>query len=388
MRLTLQVFTPLGSVNPQQLDSVVFDTEQTSLEISTDIASGFAVCSVGVPPIGGSRFNPPYLPQRVTELTNRAHVVIKAGSATVFEGQVLKEKRVRGEPVGFTASGYASALKERFFSSADTTPSTSGAALQTIIQSLYPFLRIGNSHQYQDPGVTHSLSEFDGMRASQVADQIGHEGGTDGNVWDVRIWDNQTVHLLPRLKPAVPDFVVPYRMIDDETIDYEAYITRNSVTYDNAGTTTTTSSKVNAADEDTLNRIIDIVIDGGKLTSAAAAQFRDTYHAYYNQALKAVSLTLNMRTPQLGRIVERGLPLYLGGERPAWLVRAGEWIQPGDDSDWLYITGTDYSNESGQLRVTAGTYRGADMPDAYRHLLEVAASVVNRINPNTRAKNT
>lgn len=387
MRLTLQVSTPLGTAQPQQLNEIVFDTEQTSLELSTDISSGFGVLNVGIPPIGGSRFNPPYLPQRVNELGNRVHVVVLAGSAVVFEGQVLKVKHVRGEPVGFSASGYLTALKERFWSSSDSTASTSGAVFQTIVGNLLPFLVTGNANQYQDPKVAHTLADFDGMRVSQIADQINHEGGTDGNVWDVRIWENQTVHLLPRLKPAVPDYVVPYSMIDDLEISYEQYVTRNSVTYQVGGTKKTTTSTINNADEVALNRVIDYVIDGGMLTDVAAAQFRDTYHSYYNSALKSVTITINQRTPSLGRLVERGLPLSLGGEEPPWLTRSGRWIQPGDDPDWLYITGTDYSNDAGQLRITAGTFRGADQVEMFRNYLEVATAYINRINPNSRAKN-
>lgn len=311
-------------------DRIDLDPKVSALKFSTTLPGGFSAMQVTLKPgllghIAQSQdvHKWPWL-AREQIIRPFGHVQLLMGaSATLFEGRTMRIRRLSGEVREYEAQGYAfTATKDNYYNTGGTG-TTSGTVLSSILALAAPLLMIGPN--WADPGVAHAASEFQYKTPAQVIDQIQKEGGNlstnprlDAS-YDFVVWENRVASLLARIPPATPTYHIPFDETVDWTEEYEEVYGTTSTNY--SGLLTANVTDTTFADRFGLTRSA-IYQAGTGITAVGATQFNNTKLSAVSTAKIATKVT---------RTFARGMELYGGGERPAWLVRAGEWVQVGSE---------------------------------------------------------
>lgn len=384
MEFTIELATPQDprtGAAPSPLPGLRFTVPQTSVRLRTNL-NGYLSADIGFPYTGPRRGQSAYLPKAIEDYRPQGHVVISDGVETIFEGRMGPQRRQSGQVLGFTARGYQQALSDQVYSNANEAVSTSGLILRGALRDLNPYVRIGNSEQYQDPGRLHAYLDFDNLTPGEMARKIAAEGGTDAYPWDVAIWSGLTAWLTSREPPSAPLYVVP----DDETVDLtydpEEFAARVQVAYTVSGTSHDTEWYPLITTSTVYDRYgiwRTPRLEGGQMTLEEAEWFRNTY--YTEHSTPRWSGTIN-------RDATRGLERYDGSEEQRHRVRAGQWVRivglPSAES-LLLITETEWDSERDTLRVQVGPGRvtGADL---FRNQQRDLAALRSNRSPLTYAR--
>lgn len=391
MRYLLSVFEPLDTAAdpnaPQQIGQGTWlDDTQTSFHVITQLGTGFFTCQVGLPSSesmgmanpelarSGQQLGVPpvgWLPAPVAGLRQRAHIVLRAGASTIFEGRVTTIfPGPGGWPSGFLATGYgASALSDLPFTTSGLAATTTGPFLVRVLRTCAPLILPGNSDQFVDPGVTivpdSSLNQY----PAQIISQFG-KAGAGGTFWDFAVWEGRTAWFQPRTAPSVPTYLVPWdnhiqqaQVISDQMSDTVILVYGQAT----AGGTTVTAT------ETATNPVFfaqngfrhTALINGGTMSKEAATAYVASLLSLF--AHPQFSAQVVYQPPALrddAPLTTFGaVPLWSGQLRPSWMVRAGEWLQIGaapttqenvDLSGPHIIQRTEWSSASGQLTITVG----------------------------------
>lgn len=378
--LNLHIYDPL----PAQGDAQVVDLNPsiTRMRFSTKLPGGFNTLDVGMDdPGGGPRM---WLPDPVN-LKHFAHVELRAGYQTRFQGQVMVRSRPGGGITGFQAEGYGvSALADDVWINATSGGGTSGLCLAAVLAQCAPLIRVpGDSLHFVDPRTAHVYSDFNAMTGADVVNQLVREGGTANAPWDFAVWESEAGPLatfLPRQQPAVPDYWVPWSPDIVQQWDEDAHDLYGSVfmQYTVPGATsvsytTTTNTSAFTAQYGRYRRKL---VKGSTMAATVAQQFQETFRI--RAAQPAVQAKLLVNDANLAR--PGGAPV------PADQPRAGQWVQVGD-SPMQIIIQTDYDYMTAMNTLTLGAYpRG--WFDALYNAQALVANAVSNTNPLTGAPKT
>lgn len=372
MKLTLNLYQPLPNVGAlDTADTLVVDTDVTQLQYTTALPGGFQALSIGLRDRRRPQFS--YLPRDIGR-RGFAHLVLTAGSATVWEGRVMQQRLIGGEVRGLTAKGYGlTATTDNWYGSSGGSGTTAGTVLLDVLRQAAGLLHVGSD--FNDSGIAHVPADFDGMAPNQVIDQLSKEGGggSSNALMDWAVWENRTASFMPRLATPQPTYVIPWEGPPDtveQDEDYDPVYGSVSVRYTpSGGTVTTTAAKVNPDFLGLYGVSRSQLVQGSTLSAAAATQLRDTIATLAAAPALATTIT---------RTRGRGMERPGGAEQAPWLVRAGEWVQIGAEPP-LIITQTSFDANAKTLRLTAQS-----APKRYLNqilqLLSIAAHTLNRTN--------
>jgi hypothetical protein len=339
----LQISGPLPKGGRSDLTSI--DADITSLRWSSSWPGGFNGAVIGYARVVENKyFASLAAPQ---DIKGFGDIKILAGSHTVFEGRVmLRDRDPSGLVKSCTASGYGlSATKDNWYYNKDAELVTTGVLLRSVVSTAAPLLRIGTSSQFVDTGVYYAWAEANGKQPAQFLDQICKAGDSAGNPVDYGVWEKRTLWLRSRVPPknaTTKKWAPKYRIPHDDTVDlqenFEETVGTVSVQYTPPGgtgdaTSTATDSTFKARYGGLMRGLL---IPNSVQNSTAAANLRDTYLARHKEPIVSARVT---------RSGGRGLELATGGEAAPWLVRAGEYVQIGNERP-LVITSADFDANS------------------------------------------
>lgn len=349
-RYAFAVYPPLPNAQYQTL-GYDLSPEDTTIAWHTVNPGGFGSMNIGT-------YNPTLPRQgavpRPTRLRPQARGVLYDGSYLLSEGR-LHNGEGPGGMLGGQWVGYGlAALTDGYVISADATEDTAGDILRAVLTTAAPLLRAGGQLEWRDSGIVHTLAEMTKRAPLAVVEQLTREGGLGdlGNVvFDWLVYENRVGRFLPRDAPATPDYIVPFEgepwMTWNE--DYSGMYSTAAVAYTVAGVEAVTAEATTAGFLQQWGFSRSILLTMGETTEAAAEAYRDTWLAMH--AHPQYSITIR-------RTDERGLELPGGSERPAHLVRAGQWVQIAiglNDDIVLPIVGTDHNGNTGQHTYELGT---------------------------------
>lgn len=323
---TLAIYEPLPG--RARLDTIQLDPQLTGIRWSNALPGGFA--ALDITSSDASTLVRPYMAR---ELASRplARVVLTAGGACVWEGRLTQPHRPAGKMSVLHADGYGiSAMADSFVRSTDTSASTSGACLAAALGLAAPVLRVGPRDRWVDPGIPHTLAEFDGMYPADIVSQLISEGGAGGETWDWWVYEDRIVNFVPRVLYTQPRYRVDIDPSYDPQDDYTGLYGSITLRYTDAATNAQAS--VTAGDEqaflDNFGFIRRGVLPGATLTAASAAATAATLAATASRPVTSATLT---------RAGARGLQLAAGGEVPAYLARSGEWLAAGSETPMILV---------------------------------------------------
>lgn len=366
------------------LSRLFIDPERTSVRWSHVVPGGFGSASVSFGASDGAALFG-QLSRMTDQLDGRAHVEIRAAGHTCYEGRLVIPQWTGGRITSLELSGYGVAgLDDREIHSSDSTLVLRGELIRRMLATYAEGINSGSGENWQEPGIEHSMAEFDGMRVGQAINQLLKEGDQSGLLYDFGVDENQVAWLRARVAPLVPDYLV---VLDDDVltqVDYSAIYNDVAVTYEDSSddTVKTTDRVVDVASRARYG-LRDITIQAGRMTTAAAEVFRNTFLEVHR--IPAYSARITRRVGVDGRGLERPG----GGEDPPWLVRAGRWVRvPSLDPDEqvnLIITSANYDSGSGvmDVQINGGI---PDWEETFANVERVASAVVYRINPVTGAR--
>lgn len=344
-RIHVNLYEPVTSaLAGQPLAHMDIDVDITALTWTKSLPGGANSLSIGLETPayrGGWGPSLAFFPEAVRTKAF-ADVLVKAGPATVFEGRWMEDILGPEGVQGGVVDGYGvSATTDDFYESADTTLTTTGDALKTIIADAAPALSRGNSAEWSDPGVAHALIEFDGMTVGEALDQLMREGGGQNVVYDW--WTiNRRVVLLPRVAPDTPHYRVGY---DPETMDirrhYREVFGSLVITYTIDGGETELAESENAEFVNVYGIRRRRLVSADELTTTGATQLQATMLAKGIEPAYSVSLELG---PGQWLTSAAGVPV------PHWLVDVGQWIKIANYDPWI-IVNLSYNARADQLSL-------------------------------------
>lgn len=381
MEIAVNLYSPLHGATPDRIPlarTLLVNLEQTAFAFGTQLPVGFGALSLGIPLRGGNGqpLGPAYLPQRVSEIVPFAHVEVRLGGSVLWEGQIVGDELVGGEPVGFQGEGYgastANADTTLIFSSAD--PVAAAEMLSAVLAQGQPYLRL--APWSEDPGITHVPVEFHDLTPGEAIDKIVTAGGeAPYYLWDFVAWEGRQAALVPRREPSAPEWRMPLDERVRTVRDFRQLYGEVSAEYTPVGGGDATRPTLPAADSsfrDRYGRHRRTVIRGGEMTESGALAWQQTTLTRLRLPLEQTTLTIPFGSGL-------GLERVGGGVSAPWLVRAGQWVQLGRSAPQI-ITGTSCDFRSQTLTVTLGE-AVASQPQAAHRLEQFRKKVMNRINP-------
>lgn len=329
--ITVKLFDTLER-GAEPLADMAINPNITALQLTHTLPAGPNTLTVGIVEPEqragyGESFG--YLPEPIGTKPF-AHVEVSVGASVVWEGRLLEDEIGPYGAQGFVADGYGlSATINDVYISTDTTATTTGDIIASILATVAPLLSRGTSDEFTDPGVAHSRADFSEMTLAEALDQVLAEGGSGFVTWDWWLEIGRRLALQPRTAPAEPDYLIPYRVgetvirrnyRDIATSAYVAY-TDNSVEF-----TTAVETRDQTVIQYRINRRIRITAD--EMTATGAAQLRSTELERRSEPTVSVS-------------IERGPDDWLttpsGVAVPHWSVRAGQWVQVADQEPMIIV---------------------------------------------------
>jgi hypothetical protein len=324
---------PIASL---QSDGASLDlvTEIAGLEWTTQLPGGFGTARITLS-----------LPQMRRRFPNRAgydflrpfgDVTITAprgAIATVFRGRIMGIVYTGVWPTTVNVVGYGvTGLTDQPYLGSSATIGTAGSVITDVLAHYCPTLSIGT---IVDTGVSHAPAEYQWMMPSQVIDALTKEGGIPASGAAAALWDfvayrpSQSGALLadflPRLAPQQPPYLIP---VDDDLVwedDFtEAYGGANARYTPAASIATISTPAISTLFTNTFGITRTVIFEAGNTTAAAANQLADAYLTFRQLGMPKITVS---------RGGGRGLELFGGSERPAYLVRAGEWAAIGEPTN-------------------------------------------------------
>ena len=381
----LEVYNPASGTYPtsaDRIDWIGIDPELTKLTLSTAAPGGMDTLDVGTleaNPLAPDQIRRRPLLSRGIKLRNNAHVRLRAGRHIIFEGRLVRREEPGEDVRAFTAKGYGfTATGDHVIYSKMGNGYTSRAMLIAALSISAPFLRQSPATYLQDPGNPHSLSEFNQQNAAQVVDRITKEGGSGNVQYDFFVWERGYYQLIPRLAPAMADYVIPY---DAETINWIEDVTKLYGMVQSAYTDPSTSAalilQIAANDPTFVDRTglsRDTIIQAGKISGSSATSL--AFSQLGIDKLPTFSVSIKRSNGQ-------GLILSNGSEQPPWLVRAGQWVRVADYLP-LLIVRTTYDASQGTLTIELGNpfYSIAQLVQDLRN---TSGHIINVTNVTTGA---
>lgn len=405
MAFHLRVCQPLSPQHQTPIPTTYVDIDPlvTSMQFTTVNPGGFGALNVGMQAfLTDSAAGPDYGRLDVPiHIPPRAHVELYAGTgALMFAGAVMTlNKNSSGQADGFIAQGYGLvAVNDDYITSTEITPKTSGVILAEALGDAAPLLNIGPN--FVDPGVYHLKSEFHGLAPADIINQIIREGGAvysgivsnaggasgdvSNGVWDFLVYENRTVIFQPRVAPADIDYLIGFDDRVQWVEDYNKLVGQVGIRFTNldGNGATALTPRFPAINDPLYLAFISqfgfmraAVLEGGRLRSQSAGIFAQNFIAARSQPSYAVRIS---RAQQQG--MERGG--YV--DMPPYLVRAGQWVQIGDQQP-LPIVQTTYDAFSEVALYDCGDALPHGLVDN-RAVHRAVAHLVRGTNPTTGAK--
>ncbi len=391
MLYSLAFYTPLPERAPTSLLSL--DTQISALRFATTLPGGFTGCSVSLNKGAAGAEQRGYL-IRQGDVRPFGHVEVHSGGALLYAGRVVQTTRPGGVVETITCEGYGlSAVQDQYWSSQDTSQQTALTLLKKVMLATVPLLRLSTqADQAVDSGVLHTGLEFNGQTPGYILNQFVTEGGNLNIVWDYGVYEDQVLWFKPRAAPDVPDYLVPFDSDVEWTEDYRQMYSGCTVSYQDsllqqptvlptvggqtpsvlpvsaggsttsgAGSTSVTPLAINPTFLDDVGLDRSVQIQGNTMTPFAATQYRDTFLQTAASPLIAAKIT---------RTGGRMIGTIGGGLIPAYLVRAGQWVQVGDQTP-LCVVATDVDAVAGSVTIELG----APSPNLPNFLTQIATQV-------------
>lgn len=366
------------------LSRLLIDPEQTSARWNHVQPGGFGACEITFGQRDGQALFS-QLSRMTDQFDGRAHLEIRAAGHTCYEGRILEAEWNGGRLASLIASGYGLVgLDDLEIHSVDATAMLRGELIRQMLATYTDGINAGSGEHWQEPGISHTMAEFDSMLVGDAITQLLKEGDQSGLRYDFGVDEGQTAFLRARIAPPVPDYLID--IVDDDRIAVDYRVIRNdvAVTYEDiADSTVKTTARVSDAASIKQYGRRDRTIQAGRMTTAGADVFRNTFLETHR--IPAYSARI---TRQVG-FDGRGLERPGGGEDPPWLVRSGRWVRvPNLDPDepiTLIITSVDYDSGSGVLDIQINNGIPA-WEETFANVERVAAAVVYRIDPATGSR--
>lgn len=391
----------LSSPLPDAVPIAELDLSPDLYDVTTTTRApgGWATASVSLRPRKQRTYG--FLPE-VAGPALYQDVLLSVGGVAVHSGRITGLSESGGSIDGFESTGYGTeALQDDWFDSTDTTPKTAGAVLKQVISERCPLIGVSDDVDlFVDSGIEHTPAQFDRMMPLDIVAALATEGGsgatqgTSGGAaggdnapydWLLYDADNRRALFLPRQappnwhkRPAGVDGA-PYR------IDFDADVSRSrdgSTAYgavaieygDTSGASVVSPDYTDDSFADRFGMTRRYLLKGPSgITAEEAAQIAQTWLLLHRRPQEPWTIT---------RSAGRGLRLAQGGELPAYLVKAGEWVQIADH-DPVFILSTSYSWMSGAWTAQCAYYP----PDYWVRLAQVedlTRSLSLRLNPTAR----
>jgi|SRR5262252_391898 len=372
-RFVLRCYPPLG-VGNRLTTNELSDVDLEGLTFGSSLSGG----------IGGfdtltATFTYPYAPREGvypprerqwwhTLFPSFGHVELWVDGARVWEGRRIQVSKDRGFVTGITARGYAYvALDDAVFrhDPADTTGITSLAVVQAVLSQAAPAIPAATGPRVMDPGIGHTLGQFDQKPPSQIINQLAQEGGAGDDSWDFVVGLDRVPTFAPRLPPSLPDYHIAWgpavtTYLEDDTDVYGAVTVQYTDLTSNASALTPTFADSSFPQRNAGFLRGTIISASGSMSAGSAAQFAKTYLATH--AYSRVSAKLQYAAGEGPEIAVGGVPQY------PWLVSAGEWVQIGAELPQIIIR-AQYDAGSAQLDIDLGLplpYGLAELVHAFR----------------------
>ncbi len=348
--ISVAIYPPIGHPrHGSRMDWEDINPYLTAARWSTAMPMGWHSFEVGIEREDIRYHEPlarPYLPRELRWMPF-AHVSVKLGSATVFEGRMGPIQRVGGRVGAFTVNGYGKdAIRDDYYRSTDTTDTTTGVIIREMVADVAPQLRIAPEGWFDDPLVTHDRAEFHFLFLEDVLEQLVAEGDGYGNLMDWWVYEHQQLAVKARVAPERPHYQLPF---DHRVVSWNEDPTQmaGAVAHErlSSGTATkSTTEEVSTRFVETYGFQRSTILKLGEITDAAALEFRKTYLNVHSRPIASCQIEIgpdDVLTGPGGRVV------------PAWKARAGEWVQVGNEPMQM-IVGTEYDATSRVLRILAG----------------------------------
>ena len=333
-----------------RIDAVHFDSELTAVSVSDAVPGGFGGLSLGYSPFlqgeTTSRLADPI------DFVDLGHLQLYAGDERgflVFEGRVQDIDSPTGlQATAVTATGYgvgtmAATTDMWYFQDAfdGELPIGGGQLLREILKASAPLLTVGDKDAFYEPGGSYLRSGESGRYPNQVVDEVVKAGDFNNNQILFAVYEDRVVQMLPRVPPV--------DAITGEIIaDYYVPVDRNHVTWRRSGslmvgavavqfkdpTTGTTGQTTVVVDpnfKDAHGGLMrEFLVPSSSWTQEQAEFFGESYLQKYKNAV----LTCMVNTDKTWTVFDR-----MGGAIPYYMVRAGGWLQVGDQPP-IMITST------------------------------------------------
>lgn len=308
-----------------------------------------------------------------------AHVQVLAGSTVVSEGRITEDELPAGRVQGFEYEGYGiAAASDQWLPLPSTALTTSGRILLRAVTSGAPLLAVKDPDSFVDPNVQHSESEYDGATVADMAIGMAREGGGPDSVpWIYLVYDRE-ITFVPYAAPAEPTYLIP---LDDSVRlrrRYGGMYSHMAMRYANAEREQDqrTLELMNPLFEHEYGFVRKTLLSASAETATAANQFVSTA---LNEASRPEIVA------ELRRDYTRGLELAGGGERPVWLVRAGEWVEVLGIGT-LLIEQTNFDARTGALSVTLGRPTFNRLTTILAKLIESDEAMRRKYDPTTQSR--
>lgn len=352
-RPVLTLYPPLGSTNDREPLQIPINPQVSGLSIYSRIPGGFGEMSVSLWPQRirwtGASGSPHLSDDRRFQLFG--HVTLTDGDQTFFEGRLIHPVIVAGYVRSARVMGYGfGGMRDNDFDSSSDTLTTSGNIIRQVLANAAPFIRTATGSDFQDPQVQHAPSEFAGLFPADILNQIGQEGNDDGDAVDWAVWEGQRLHLKPRVPPTQPHYSIGAGDRRVTNLEKDATNLRGMVRVayrdpdPDTGGDKQTDWFTNPAFEREYRIQRRVTVPLGELTPTAANRMANAYLRLYS--VPRVAATIETSHDDV-------LPGPQGQPVPAYLARAGEWWQIGDDKPLIAL---DVQQDwgTGRTRVQVG----------------------------------
>ncbi|MDW8006425.1 MAG: hypothetical protein RMJ05_06870 [Thermomicrobium sp.] len=358
-RLFLRMYTPLPKREP--IVSFPLELEAERVEFTTAKNAGFATLRVTFASERARRrvYEANGLTRAIAGVKGREHIELWAGRV-VWEGQLTTVERDNGQPRSLDAEGYAVALQERLYRPGKANPAQLPAreiilaAARTV-----PFIVL-HPNDIPGPTATYPVKDFHELPTRDVIEKLVQPGDGDGVAWSYYVWEGPRLVTVRHEEPGQPDYVATRY---EERVTFTPMLTRVTVQYqlkDEAGNqgSMRTPQLVNTSLESDLGRQIERIVEAGTVTGLTASRYAAYLLGQHAGPLYSAKVGKN--------------GLYGFGGRPVipWLVRAGQWVQAGEE---MYVIARTQFRD-GELEVELGSPWPSEA-ELFRNLV----SAVNRL---------
>jgi hypothetical protein len=276
------------------------------------------------------------------DLKAGAHIEIRDQGGLLFAGMLDEPEGGNQLELHCRADGYWDThLLDGEFDTSSSSNRTPKAAIEEVVSQKCPLITVMPGLVGDHDGWTIDLSTQSYRRIAprDLFTTLAKYGDSAGNIWDIAIWDRQTIWYQPR----------DYEQADYQVDLHEGVITRAGSRNDvrniirveyrtAAGSTAVTSDE---RDQESIDRYgpRELTLHENEITASMARSLAKSTLAYMKDLHPQVSIKTT-------KIYNRA-----GGPVPCGQVRAGSVVYVPTIGN-LFITETDYNAETGELTLT------------------------------------